>query len=76
MMKRAFVSTILGIVLCALVFWLGGCGEYLARPGETEAEGHRRHLRILSINHQEMIQDIDRAIFWDKQSRASDITLP
>ena len=25
MMKNGFVLTILGIVLCALVFWLGGC---------------------------------------------------
>ncbi|UCC23473.1 MAG: hypothetical protein JSW23_05315 [Planctomycetota bacterium] len=61
MMKNVSVSTIWVIVLCVLVISLAGCG-YFAQPGETLAEGHRRHLRNLSINHQNMMRDLD--VFW------------
>lgn len=70
MMKNVSVLTIWAIVLCALVFSLAGCG-YFAQPGETVAEGHRRHLRNLSLNHQNMMRDLD--VFWlsDTPSRTS-----
>ena len=72
MMKNAFVSTILGIMLFALVFWLNGCGESFAQLGETAAEGHRRHQRNLAINRQEMMGDIDRVLLLDKPSKLTD----
>ena len=75
-MKHSPVLTILGAVLLALAFWLGGCKGYVAQPGETEAEGNRRHLRNLSINQQELIGDIDRAILFDEPSKATDKRIP
>jgi hypothetical protein len=85
-MKNAFVRTILGIVrgikhlsflqlavlLCTAIFWLGGCEQ----PGETAAKGHRRHLRNLSINQQNMTTDIDRALLFDKPSTLTDKRIP
>ncbi|MHC4659701.1 MAG: hypothetical protein ACYS83_11095 [Planctomycetota bacterium] len=70
-MKNVSVLTILGVLLCALALWLGGCG-YSAQPGETEAEGHRRHLRNLSVNQQNLMYDIDRALLFDEPSKLSD----
>ncbi len=74
-MKNVSVLAILGIFLCTLVFWLAGCSGYYAQPGETAAEGHRRHLRNLSVNHQLMMRDLD--VFWlsDKPDQATDFKL-
>ncbi len=70
-MKNVSVLTILGVLLCALALWLGGCSGYSAQPGETEAEGHRRHLRNLSINQQNLNRDVDRALLFDEPSKLS-----
>jgi hypothetical protein len=73
---RDFVCKVfLGTVLCALVVWLGGCALF-EQPGETMAEGHRRHLRNLRINQQEMMQDIDRVMLFEKPSRLTDKRIP
>ena len=63
---------ILGVILFALIFWLSGCGQ----PGETTAEGHRRHIRNVRINQQELNQDVDRALLFDKPSKLSDKRVP
>ena len=70
-MKRAF-STILGVILVTLVFWMSGCGGLFTQLGETNAEGHRRHLRNLAVNQQEMMGDIDRVLLLDKPSKLTD----
>lgn len=62
-------------VLCALVSLPGGCGSW-AQPGETKAEGHRRHLRNLSVNQQEMMADIDKVLLFDKPSKLTDKRIP
>ena len=67
-MKNTSILVLLGIVLCASVFWLTGC----AQPGESTAEGHRRHLRNLRVNQQQMVEDIDTALLADKPTRLSD----
>jgi hypothetical protein len=72
MMKKTSVSMILGIILFALIFWLSGCSQ----PGETTAEGHRRHIRNARINQQELNQDIDKALLFDKPSKLSDKRIP
>jgi len=79
MMKIATVcvyKVFLGIVLCALVFWLSGCGEVFAQPGETVAEGHRRHLRNLRLNQQELMEDIDMVMLFDKPSKLTEKRIP
>ena len=40
----------LAFVLCTLALSLWGCSFSVAQPGETTAEGHRRHKRILAIS--------------------------
>jgi hypothetical protein len=68
-MKNASAcKVILVIVYCALIFLLCGCGQL----GETEAEGHRRHLRNIRLNQQELMEDIDKAFLIDKPSKLTD----
>ncbi len=72
-MKNASVCKgILVIVYCSLVFLLCSC----AQSGETAAEGHRRHLRNVRINQQELMQDIDKALLIDKPSKLTDKRMP
>ncbi len=75
MMKNASISVCkatLSVVLCTLVFCISGCQQ----PGETTAEGHRRHLRNVRINQQELVEDIDKALLTDKPSRLTDKRIP
>jgi hypothetical protein len=74
MMKNASVVTILVIILCALVFCLAGCG-FFAQPGETEAEGARRHQRNLTINNQGLMRDLDTAFLWDEPSKTTELKI-
>ena len=70
MMKRTFV-------LAALVFlmlWFCGCS--FQQPGETIAEGHRRHIRNYRVNQLEIMDDIDTALLADRPSRLSERTIP
>ncbi len=74
-MKNTSVSickVMFGTVLCALVLWLSGCQQ----PRETTAEGHRRHLRNVRINQQELVEDIDKAMLADQPSRLTDKRIP
>lgn len=75
MMKKASVVSVLCVILCAVLFCISGCAEYYAQPGETAAEGHRRHLRNLSINNQNLMYDIDKALLIDEPSKATDIRI-
>lgn len=68
MMKKTCVSTILGVILFAIVFFVAGCGSS-AQPGETVAEGKRRHTRVKRLNRQEMMEDLDKAFLYDKPSK-------
>jgi hypothetical protein len=69
-----FVSKlVLAIFLCVLVFLPCGCGQQL---GETEAEGSRRHKRVLRIQSQEMREDIDRVLLLDRPSKLTDKRIP
>jgi len=70
-------KALLAIGFCVLCVWLSGCnGEFFARPGETAAEGHRRHRRALSINKAEMMEDIDKVLLLDKPSKLTDKRIP
>jgi hypothetical protein len=67
-------KVVLVIVLFVVICLSVGCST--AQLGETSAEGHRRHLRNLRINNQEMMQDIDTALMTDKPSRLTDKRIP
>jgi len=76
MMKSvSLCKVILSIILWALVFAGFGCGSW-AQPGETTAEARRRHKRVLSINRQEMMADIDKVLLLDEPSTLTDKRIP
>ena len=78
MMKSVSVSVckvILPVILLVLVFVPIGCSSF-SQPGETAAEGHRRHQRMARINQQEMMADIDTVLMLDEPSRLTDKRIP
>ena len=77
-MKSVSVSAfkvILVVTFLALVFMPFGCSSF-SQPGETAAEGSRRHDRIARINQQEMMADIDKALLLDGPSKLTDKRIP
>ncbi len=76
-MKKAYFFTckvILLVFLGTLVLLSFGCSSQ--QPGETVAEGQRRHKRNLRINQQGMMADIDRVLLLDKPSKLTDRRIP
>ena len=71
MMKSATVLGLIGI-LFSLVICLSGCTQ----PGETAAEGHRRHLRNLRLNQENLMRDIDRAFLFNEPSQLTEYRIP
>jgi hypothetical protein len=77
MMKSVSVSVckvILVVALFVLVSMPFGCSS--TQPGETAAEGRRRHDRVLRINQQEMMADIDNTLLLDEPSKLTDKRIP
>jgi len=77
-MKSVLVSVckvILVVALLILVFMPLGCSS-VSQPGETAAEGRRRHDRVARINQQEMMSDIDKTLLLDKPSKLTDKRIP
>jgi hypothetical protein len=78
MMKSVSISlfkVILAVILLVLVFTSFGCSTF-SQPGETAAEGHRRHLRTARINQQELMADIDMVLMLDGPSKLTDKRIP
>jgi hypothetical protein len=85
MMKSGFLSwrkpscglhsIILIIILTVLVFLPCGC-SFFNQPGETVAEGHQRHKRVLRLNRQEMMVDVDRVLQLDEPSKLTEKRIP
>jgi hypothetical protein len=61
-----------GLYLCA--FGLAGCKT--AQPGETADEINRKHARVLRLNSEMMMSDIDHFLLLDKPSMLSDRRVP
>jgi hypothetical protein len=57
-----------GIVLCVV-----GCSSTIIGQGETAAEGHRRHLRQINIQRQQLADDIDTVLLTDQPTKLSDV---
>ena len=77
-MKSVSVSVCKLILIAAVlvfVFMPLGCSSF-SQPGETAAEGNRRHNRISRLNQQEMMADIDAALMLDEPSRLTDKRIP
>jgi hypothetical protein len=78
MMKSISISVCKVILVAALLIFIFmplGCSTF-SQPGETAAEGHRRHLRTVRINQQELMADIDTALMFDGPSRLTDKRIP
>jgi hypothetical protein len=78
MMKSVSISVfkvILAVILLVLVFVPFGCSSF-SQPGETAAEGHRRHQRMARINQQELMADIDAVLLTDEPSKLTDKRIP
>jgi hypothetical protein len=78
MMKSVSIyvfKVILAVILLVLVFVPFGCSSF-SQPGETAAEGHRRHQRTARINQQEAMADIDTAFLSDEPSKLTDKRIP
>ena len=67
----------MGMVLCVLMLWLAGCNSTGDKQlGETGAEVHRRHVRSVDINGQEIKQDLEKVLFIDQPSKLTGRTMP
>ena len=75
MKSVSLCRVILTVILGVLFLLPAGCSSY-EQPGETAAEGRRRHARVARINRQEMMADIDRFLLLDKPSRLTDKRIP
>ena len=75
MKSVSMCKVILVVVLCALFLVPLGCRSY-DQLGETAAEGHRRHKRVLRINRQEMMGDLGMLMLLDKPSKLTDKRIP
>ena len=69
-----FRFCVLGLVSCFLLGSVWGCSA--AQPGETAAEGARRHRRVLAVNQQEMMADLDTVLLLDKPSKLTGTRVP
>lgn len=73
-MKNKVISMVLRIMLCIAAFAFVGCT--FEQLGETQAEGHRRHIRISRINRQALMEDIDVVLQMDRPTRLADKKVP
>ena len=62
------------VVLCLLGMMLSGCT--FNHPGETAREVNRKHDRVLRLNSQMMMSDIDRVLKLDRPSHLTDKRIP
>jgi hypothetical protein len=60
------------VTLCLLGMLLSGCSQ----PGQTAKEVGRRHDRVLQLNNQMMLSDIDRTLQLDRPSHLTDKRIP
>jgi outer membrane lipopolysaccharide assembly protein LptE/RlpB len=74
-MKNRIIVSLLGIVLLALVTMSTGCG-FFDQQGKTAEEVNRDHIRMLRVNNEQMMEDIDRTLLLDKPSKLTEKQLP
>jgi hypothetical protein len=74
-MKNRIVVSLLGVVLLVLATMSTGCGLF-DQQGKTADEVNRDHMRMLRINQEQLMYDIDRTMFLDKPSSLTENKLP
>ena len=62
---------VLWVMLLAIVVLAPGCGVH--GQGETAAEGHIRHKRVLNTAAQQLANDMDTVFLFDEPSRLSEL---
>ena len=70
---RSSLAVLRMIVLTVLI---GGCMHCGPNPGETPAEAGRRRERVLRLNLNEMMADVDNFLMLDEPSRLTQQDLP
>jgi len=71
-MKRNLVIAVFSLITMIFALSLTSCSQ----PGETVAEGSRRHRRIMSIHQQQLIQDVDKVLLIHEPSKLTDKRIP
>ncbi len=71
-MKKRIILTVTCIAISVLGLSFSGCTQ----PGETRAEGKRRHKRLVRINMQNFNKDVDYLFHTDKPSGLTDKRIP
>ena len=74
-MRNKITVGLLAVVLLLLAALLTGCGLF-DQPGKTAEEVNREHIRMLQINQQQMMADIDRTLGTDRPSKLTEQQLP
>ena len=72
-MKNTFKVSLLTILLLTLSVVLAGCKGFFDQPGMTAQEVHREHLRMIRVNQQQLMRDLDRAGHFDRPSQLSEL---
>ncbi len=68
-------ALVLAFVLVVIVLTTGGCKSWTT-PGETSAEARRRRDRIVRVNSEQMVADMEAVLMLDRPSKLSDRRLP
>jgi hypothetical protein len=74
-MKNNISISMLVVVLVVLSLLLSGC-QFWAQPGKTAKEGTRDQVRMLKVNHRELMQDLNHAMFLDRPSKLNEMSIP
>jgi hypothetical protein len=70
-------TLVLALALLAMMVMSWGCSSmHHPYPGESWAEANRRHKRVLRLNSQGLLADIDAALLMDRPSHLTDQRLP
>jgi hypothetical protein len=71
-MRKKVVVSLLTVVALALVIMSTGCGQ----QGKTAAEVNRTHIRVLQIQNQQLMRDIDRTFDLDQPTTLTERHIP
>ncbi len=74
-MKNSIITKYLTVALWCSVFAglvAVNTGCFAGSPGETTSEVHRRHMRVINTQKQQIQDDIDAVLLLNKPSRLTE----